>query len=264
MDRVGRRNHTELSVHRDGRVWSGERAMAGKANKAFIESGPAFLRSNVVLSPKVQAYLVGKGMDEDRLPGVYDFDLRRDTTVDYRDADGKPLKAYQLYLLEQRKMHQKGTVGPSTHPIRAFYLPWDNGRGWTMALDNRANYLFTPTLDGCSIVANRSANPRVSHINFQNPAGNRVDPDRIDAYIEEIYGADSKGGLRTLEKNDYSDDALKEAGTQFTVTVIGFRDRTDDTWDLYYQVQTSCLVDNPDGPGTLVQHRVRDALLEIG
>jgi hypothetical protein len=250
--------------------------MAGGANKEFIEQGPKFLRANVVLSPNPQGYLVGKAGNlgitaaNVSLIGIYDFDLVKEPTKNYRGTNGKRVDTYKLRLLEQRALPGLAVgnvaqvpVTKNTHAIRAFYLPWDNGRGWTVQLDDRADYLFTPTLDGCSVVAESGVDPRVSHINFQNAAQTQVDPVAIDNEIASIYGIGAKPTLRTLEKDDYSDDAQKAAGTQFTVTVVGFRDKNHNTWDFYYQRQISRVVPNPNGTGSLVQAILQDRLVPI-
>jgi hypothetical protein len=109
----------------------------------------------------------------------------------------------------------------------------------------------------------RYAHSRVSHLNFQNAAKTKVDPAAIDAEIANIYGVGAKPTLRTLEKDDYSDEAEKQAGTQFTVTVIGFRNKANDTWDLYYQRQISRVVRNPQDTGSLVQNILQDRQVQI-
>jgi hypothetical protein len=243
--------------------------MAEGANKEFIEQRERFLKKNVILSPNIQSYIVFKATGAKIPPkfvemvGVYDFDLRKDPTMDVRDHGGKKQDVYKLYLLEQRAVHNVGVVTKNTNAIRAFYLPWDNGRSWTVSLDDRADFLFTPTLDGCSIVAESGANPRVSHLNFQNAAKTRVDPAAIDAEIAAIYGIGAKPTLRKLEKDDYSDDAEKQRGINPTVTVMGFRDRVTNTWDFCYQRQLSNTAPNPKGPGSIVQRVLADRLVRI-
>jgi hypothetical protein len=73
----------------------------------------------------------------------------------------------------------------------------------------------------------------------------------------------NRPSLRKLEKDDYSDDAAKERGTNFTVTVIGFRDRLANTWDFYYQRQLSNTVPKPTGRGSIVQNILEDRLVRI-
>jgi hypothetical protein len=243
--------------------------MAEGANKEFIEQRERFLKKNVILSPNIQSYMATKAMavkiplDRVEMVGVYDFDLRKDPAMDIRDHSGKKQDVYKLYLLEQRAVHNVGVVTKNTNAIRAFYLPWDNGRSWTVSLSDRADFLFTPTLDGCSIVAESGVNPRVSHLNFQNAAKTRVDPAAIDANIAAIYGIGAKPNLRKLEKGDYSDDAEKERGINPTVTVIGFRDRVSNTWSFYYQRQLSKTVRNSDDTGSIVQKILEDRLMPI-
>lgn len=243
--------------------------MAGGANKSFIEQGPQFLSKHVIISPNPQAYLAAKATpynipaDKIAMAGIYAFDLQPYTGQRFFDTNGKKVPVYKLYLLEQRSTLTGKAPTSSTHAIRAFYLPWDNGRAWTVQLDARADFFFTPTLDGCSVVAESGPDPRVSHINLQNAAQTQVDPQAIDREIARIYGVNAKPTLRALEKDDYSDEQQKQQGTQFTVTVVGFRDKTTNTWDLYYQRQISRIVPNPTGVGSLVQYILQDRLVPI-
>ena len=132
--------------------------MAEGANKEFIEQHEGFLKKNVILSPNIQSYMATKAMtakiplDRVAMVGVYDFDLRKDPVTDIRDHKGKKQDVYKLYLLEQLAVHNVDVVTKNTNAIRAIYLTWDNGRSWTVNLSDRDEFMFTPTLDECSIV----------------------------------------------------------------------------------------------------------------
>jgi hypothetical protein len=142
--------------------------MAGGANKRFIEQEGRFLSKNVILSPNPQSFLVVKASQNNvassnlTMAGIYEFDLQPYPAHSCFDTNGKQVEVYKLYLLEQRATLTVKLPTASTHAIRAFYLPWDNGRAWTVQLDDLADYFFTPTLDGCSVVAESGPTPRVS------------------------------------------------------------------------------------------------------
>src|ERR1051326_3533715 len=162
------------------------------AHKSFLEAPERFLEHNLILSPKIQTYVSGKlksqGLTpeqiEAQLPGIYEFDLLPYHQETFHDGNRKKVNTYLLSLLEMRPLAtvaaskmdlisdarkfadlksaftttkpvldmSKHKVTSSTHAIRAFYVPWDNDRTWTLQLDNQADFCFTPTLDGCSFV----------------------------------------------------------------------------------------------------------------
>src|SRR5687768_9303044 len=83
--------------------------MAGGANKKFIDGRERFLSKNVILSPNPQGFLLAKAMSHKidlkhvSMVGLYDFDLRKDPTKDFKDTRGQKVDTYKLQLLEQRE-----------------------------------------------------------------------------------------------------------------------------------------------------------------
>jgi hypothetical protein len=276
------------------------RRMRG-ANKSFIDDPERFAARNVILSPKIQTYLTGKWINEGvdnatiqtRLPGVYDFDLLPYEAENFFDGTNKRVKAYLLSLIEMRPLAtvkssladsikdsrslsdlktaftvknrsldmSKHKVTAKTTRIRAFYVPWDNNRTWTMQLDDSADFCFTPTLDGCSVVVGSGTNPTISHLNYQHVQNGQtvVDQGKIDREIFKTFGL---GTRKALRKDDYSDDAQKRLGTNFYVTVIGIRDTTSNTWDFYYQRRLSSIATDKKGT-SFVKNVLADRLVPI-
>jgi hypothetical protein len=111
-------------------------------------------------------------------------------------------------------------------------------------------------------VIGSGVNPKIAHINYQRTAGTKtlVDQDRIDRTITREFGSDAS--TKALKKDDYSDDAQKEAGTNFHVTVVGIRDTIANTWDFYYQRRLSSIAQDKKG-ALYTQNILADRLVPI-
>ena len=232
--------------------------------------------------------------DRFRSPEIYEFDLVPNHKDVFKSPTGKVYRTYQLALLETRAMQGGGIkqsrvgalvasrnlkdvknaftgkdltmdlkrqhlVGERTNRIRAYYIPWDNDKAWTVQLGDEADFCFTPTLDGCTIAVEDGPNPKITHANFQHIVTNRVetlidgektfvdrdqtvvDQNRIDQKLAKRHGAST--AIRTLKKDDYSNHTDKLNGIQTFVTVVGIRDHLSRDWHFYHQLRRSELVD---------------------
>ena len=228
--------------------------MSEGANKKFIAQREQFLVQNMIVIRNPQQYLTVKKVDlkDPDAPLILDFDLVHDPSIKYVDSHGVKIKAYVLALMDIRKGYTLADdadgvltaarndpgIKKRTHAITAYYLPWDNNRHYETKLGNAADYMFTPTLDGCSFVIGSGTSPRVSHLNYQNREG-RVDQPRIKEKIRKVFGDEGKKPTK-LTLADYSPNshAEKLAGKTTMLTVAGFRDTASNTWSFYYQKRT--------------------------
>jgi hypothetical protein len=247
--------------------------MAGGANKHFLEDKQSFLRNNVievavtdgalqfvadhhkdankaVLSQVGRVANAGGGHNVDpaqKTAGIFDFDLFRSAETAEVQENGVT-RTVPRYLLKEwgtktRDGKTKNNVvvfkTPTfAHPIRAYWVPWSANSAWSVQLGDQADYFFTATMDGCSLAISSGANPIVTHGNYRNVQ----DPTKVSVvrtlaemtnHHNTTLGSDVG---RTLLKSDYAaTHAEKTAGTNYLVTVVGFRDTVRNSWRFYYQ-----------------------------
>lgn len=243
--------------------------MSSGANKKFLELRERFLERNVIVLANPQslmgttvAAVVGK-------PEVYDFDLQESSDAKFVDDHGAKVKTYRLQLMAARKGMKGGVLADpktsdKTRHIEAYYLPWDNDRHYETQLGDDADFMFTPTLDGCSFVVGSGASPKVSHLNYQGANG-RIDQARIDTKIGKVFAGETAQDLATLKLDDYSPNshAEKMAGKTTELTVVGFRDPVAGGWRFYYQKRQREVVPGKPGKGVAVREMLADRLVPI-
>jgi len=243
--------------------------MSGGANQSFLQQRERFLAKNVIILANPQAWLSGANAvaQEPGKPGVYDFDLVHDPTPKFVDDQGKALKTYKLQLMATRKGVTGGVLadpkaGGRTRHVLAYYLPWDNNRHYETQLGDDADFMFTPTLDGCSFVVGSGASPKVAHLNYQGSDG-RIDQTRIDTEIGNVFPSTVPD--KSLKLADYSPNshAEKMAGKTTELTVIGFRDPVTKTWRFFYQKRNRAVVAGKAGKGSVVKEMLADRLVPI-
>jgi hypothetical protein len=164
-----------------------------------------------------------------KAPKVYE--LRMLNRVDTVDSGQRDEKGYKLNHRVTRE------TSSSTNKIKGFYCPWSGDRVWSVDLDKRGDFLFTATLNGCSVQAESGVDPKFSHANYLNGATQQIDQTAIDTNLGNRHAAtDAK-----LQKTDYTNVAKKARRLargnvlDYLATVIGFRDKKHNTWSFYYQ-----------------------------
>jgi hypothetical protein len=231
--------------------------MSQGANKKFLAQRERFLRENVIIVKNPQQHIA---VTEGALDGVHEFDLVENPALNFRDATGRPVKSYSLQLFATRKGldlalgalgagFKDSDKGFNTHVIKAYYLAWDNDRHYETQLGDQADFMFTPTLDGCSFVVGSGRNPKVSHLNYQN-ASQRIDQREIKRRIQtEAFNDADYESLTVLKQKHYNPNshAEKTAGKTTELTVAGFRDKQSGTWRFFYQKRTREAVDGARG-----------------
>jgi hypothetical protein len=241
--------------------------MSGGANQSFLELREQFLAQNILIVTNPQAWLTGANAvaPEATSPDVWDFDLVHDPGSKFVDDQGKAVKTYKVQLMATRKGVTAGVLadpktGKRTRHVHAYYLRWDNNRHYQTQLGDDADFMFTPTLDGCSFVIGSGPSPMVAHLNYQGGDG-RIDQGRIDTEIGNLYPG--PGPQTQLKLADYSPNshAEKLTGKTTELSVVGFRDPVARTWRFFYQKRNRAVVDGRRGP--MVQEILADRLVPI-
>lgn len=116
----------------------------------------------------------------------------------------------------------------SAHPIKAYWLNYQQMKIEQLQLGGGATLLFTPTLNGCTFAVGPGGNPLVVHANFQKNStdGRVIDQEKMDAEINKIMTPS-----KTLRKADYA----VEGTASVNVTVIGIN---QGQWRFYRQTRT--------------------------
>jgi hypothetical protein len=240
------------------------------ANQEFIDRRERFLENNlIVMQGSLQYQVIGLAqmknhlgnstqVGETHMGDVWEFDLVEVPglfdTVRAKGASpkGKPPRVYELRLLDRYDLEPSGELGAAnqplmksvhrkihkhTHRIRGFYCPWAGDKIWSVKLDDRADFLFTATLNGCTVQFKTGANPTFSHANYLNALTQQIDQHTIDTELAKRHLAtDPK-----LQKDDYTntnkkaDRLARGEVLDYLATVIGFRDDNTDQWSFFYQ-----------------------------
>jgi hypothetical protein len=178
---------------------------------------------------------------------IHEFDLRKIGDIINvpvaSGGQGGTAKAYALHKLtgDTGNSRRPGddTISKSTHPIRAYFLPWGTGYTFCGRLGTGANFFFTPTINGCTFAHDGGGpNPSVAHSNFVNLGV--VDQTAINADLARVFG---HAPASTVIRSDYK-PAVALAGTlDYRATVVGIRN--GNSWNFYYQRYTQDLVHFP-------------------
>lgn len=203
------------------------------ANKRFMNGGAAWLANHLIVYKVTQAgayannpFRQNTGTVGTTLP-IKQFDLRK--IGDIINA-GVPAKEYELHeIAENRASGGVRRVGLTTHPIRAYFVPWEGGKTYCGQLGINADYFFTPTLNGCTFAYDGNGpNVSVAHSNFVD-ALTITDQNAIDADLAAKFGGNMPG--HTLIKATYK--PAGGAAMDYRAMVIGIR--TGNAWNFYYQ-----------------------------
>lgn len=203
------------------------------ANKAFMKNKEQWLKDRMIF------YNVSGSSGIGTEPGIFEFDLREMERI--QDSQGRSMRAYELKGLTEdyktgKKKHgrditNKRKIGRSTHPLEAYFLPWGGNKTFTMKLGNRADYFFTPTLNGCTFTVGGGHEVVVAHSNYVKGANQTIDQGRINLDIFNTFG---RNVAAILSKQAYKDNLGPNAPiVDFKVTVVGIRKKSG--WSFYYQ-----------------------------
>ncbi len=205
------------------------------ANQRFMTQKAAWLTDHMILYAVAKGTTSGNPYSQDLGTvnaelDTYEFDLRKVGKIINGGGTGK---MYELQGIGEgigtgRNFKARTTSG-STHPIKAYFLPWGTGMTFCGKLGNKADYFFTPTVNGCTFAYNgAAANPSVAHSNFVN--NQIIDQNAIDNDLVAKFGA---APARTLIKATYKQAPVPNVADDYRATVIGIR--TANGWSFYYQ-----------------------------
>ncbi len=196
------------------------------ANKLFLANPRTFLINNNI---KLLTDAVGDPRKEyPTYPDIFDFDLVHVGTREGRPTyelwnyiNAKRVRTWCSYLPCARVDYKIVSRGCTSHPIRAYWLPWYATRNPSIQLDGThrgdPKVFFTSEMSGCRLEIEASATPKVQHITGLIDDGEK---ERI-ANAEFAGLAHRKFSLRS----GYPDAD--------TVTVVGYRARNN--WAFYAQ-----------------------------
>lgn len=269
------------------------------ANKAFMELKERFLERNlIVMQSKLQDQIFGwaqlnnaltkaTDVDESHFGDVWEFDLVEvprlfdDVGAYGRNPNGKRPKIYELRLMnridnvptKKKDANDKTIVkavarqvGSRTNKLIGYYCPWSGDRVWSVDLDDRADFFFTATLNGCTVAIDGAVNPKVSHANYLDPLTQQVDQGRIDTELAKRHAATDP----RVSKGDYTNVAKKSKRLaqgkvlDYLATVIGFRDAASNQWSFYYQSYKKFQVQSATNPSVTLNNAVlRDRAVRL-
>jgi hypothetical protein len=165
-------------------------------NKTFMRDPASFMRRHPIQPRTPETGKLGRwratklaGMQPPET-GVHEFDLSYD-----------PLRSGLVFITLFEERFGK-LSGRRSHPISAYWLPWESEHTAQITLGDKANYFFTSALGGCRM---QIAGSTVLHI-----AGNRLDgrKDKTgslwrDAQAKEVLGSSYAGSRRFSSTQEY-------------------------------------------------------------
>lgn len=210
------------------------------ANQRFINGKSQWLANHMILYAVLKKNTAGDPFQQGHhtvnteLP-VHDFDLRKVGDIINNAAPGKCYELRKLDEFTGPKEDKARKITGSTHPIRAYFLPWGSNQTYCGQLGSNADFFFTPTLNGCTFAhSGNGPNPVVAHSNFINPVTTVVDQNLMDNDLAAKFGG---APPNTLVKATYKAAAngAQPVNTlsDWRATVIGIR--TGNSWAFYYQ-----------------------------
>jgi hypothetical protein len=180
--------------------------MAGGANSAFLADPIGFLKNNIIrvqyegpdTTVPVDFDLVDSGVMEtkkDKAAGI-SKNSRLDREWTGLSATGETMKVYDLVGFS-------GGFRPKSHPIKAYWLGFEANAARSIQLGVAARFMFTVTLNGCSIGVGPGKHPKVAHVNKQVEVNGLLKTDQtlMDMQIK----GEIPDGRTLLAKPDYCD-----------------------------------------------------------
>ena len=158
-------------------------------------------------------------------PGRFSFKLTKAAVATAKTWYGKGVTVCDLNKVDDG-------AGDS---FEAYWLPYNNNAQYQIELEDDADYMFTPTMDGCTFaVGGRDGGAvSVAHLNYQTRVDDPsmvgstkfvIDQPKIETELSAIY---DDGTVYVLRKGDYK----SKEGHQ--ITTYGVRNAKG--WSFYYQ-----------------------------
>lgn len=185
------------------------------AAQKFITDPVTFMQSNLLLVD-----VPGRV----NVRGVFYFRITLSTKHACKTATGKGIPVYEARLADY--------TAQSDQTVQAYWLPYAPGNTYSLILGNEADFVFTPTMNGCTFAVSGSNAPRAmaTHLNYQKHTDDgsmKIDQAKIDDRVDAIYGTTNTAVIR---KADY----ISDGGGQ-ELTTFGWRSPATDNWKFYTQ-----------------------------
>lgn len=172
---------------------------------SFFTDPKGFLEENIV---EVTA------PDPDSLPKDHIVMLALYEKQGLQIGNKKNGKVYDLYV----------TSKPATQHLDAYFCPYANDASYFITLSNKAKFMFTPKMDGCSFgVGNQGAKGavRVGHVNFTalqsdwREEGYEAGRDRMYQAQRNFLGNRLGNAAQVVDPADYRGNQGTDAATTF-------------------------------------------------
>ena len=205
--------------------------MSDGANKRFKNDPEGFLKDNAILikeggmPPVAGSYLMNlhtapydqvKAEDGRSLPVFIPYLAQKNPT--YQQADAETLKKKNDNPTIGRMQLQGKSKSLFSNQFQAFYIPWGPNATHVLDLDDRAEFLFTPGLTGCSFASTGGAKPRAGHFNYQKGTTDVVSPKATKKAVRTEFGGQI--GVST-KRADY---IQADGELQRYLFIVGWRD----------------------------------------
>ena len=196
-------------------------------NAEFLKDPLGFFRRHVILMNSAVGTNPPDVMDMDLVPAsmwkrLKDERSGFDKKNWSKEENVTVVGAEQAFYLTP---FERSSPSKYAHPIRAYWLHYQQGQVKQLQLGGSANLMFTPTLNGCTFAVGPGTTPIVVHANYQTSGsdGRRIDQTKMDTEIGKIITP-----VKIFRKADYESADLPSVN----VTVLGIN---TDQWRFYWQ-----------------------------
>lgn len=193
------------------------------ATQTFVNNPRQFLANNLVI-------MKGDGGGQ---YGPMPFRLELSATSVCKRPNGTGVPVFFIVLAQG-----------NADSFRAYWLPYMNDNAYSLRLGNRADFLLTPTMDGCTFVVGQSTThpgrTKVAHLNYQKSVADPSMPGttkrvinqrKINYKIQHLFQGNTH---YILKKGDYKLDTDYRGGEGVQLLTMGLRD-ANGNWDFVYQ-----------------------------
>jgi hypothetical protein len=197
------------------------------ANKKFLDDPLGFFQRHIVLMNSAVGTSPADIMDMDLVPASI-WKRLKDERSGFDKANWSKKETVTVAGAEEAYYltpFLRSSPSKHAHPIKAYWLHYQQQQVKELQLGGGATLMFTPTLNGCTFAVGPGANPTVVHANFQKTGtdGRQIDQAKMDAEILKIITP-----VKIFRKADYQ----SADHASVNVTVLGIN---TGQWRFYWQ-----------------------------